>query len=103
MSVARRNSEGKTDGDTTNFHFHNFMHGTEGEENSNQYIIQYKGTLASNPRCCRRQQINEADICTPVAVDQRAANCLEEAIRSSPPCKLGVDHLTLASPSVDHC
>ncbi|GFT01198.1 uncharacterized protein TNCV_3373201 [Trichonephila clavipes] len=30
----------------------------------------------------RRRQIDEADISTPVAVDQRAANCLEEAVRS---------------------
>ncbi|GFV70353.1 uncharacterized protein TNCV_4797721 [Trichonephila clavipes] len=44
--------------------------------------ILYKGTLARTPRCSRRRQIDEADISTPVAVDQRAANCLEEAVRS---------------------
>ncbi|GFW99978.1 uncharacterized protein TNCV_3079751 [Trichonephila clavipes] len=44
--------------------------------------IRYKGTLARNSRCSRRQRIGEADIRTPVAVDQRAANCLEEAVRS---------------------
>ncbi|GFU76616.1 uncharacterized protein TNCV_1272651 [Trichonephila clavipes] len=44
--------------------------------------ILYKGTLARNPRCRRRRRIDEADIITPVAVDQCAANCLEEAVRS---------------------
>ncbi|GFY08748.1 uncharacterized protein TNCV_5006611 [Trichonephila clavipes] len=43
--------------------------------------ILYEGALASNPRCSRRQRIDEADISTPVAVDQRAANSLEEAVR----------------------
>ncbi|GFX56700.1 uncharacterized protein TNCV_494481 [Trichonephila clavipes] len=43
--------------------------------------ILYKGTLARNPRCSRRRRIDEADISTPVEV-QRAANCLEEAVRS---------------------
>ncbi|GFX01920.1 uncharacterized protein TNCV_371091 [Trichonephila clavipes] len=40
------------------------------------------GTLACNPRCRRRRRIDEVDISKPVAVDQRAANCLEEAVRS---------------------
>ncbi|GFU88794.1 uncharacterized protein TNCV_4444711 [Trichonephila clavipes] len=40
------------------------------------------GTLARNPRCSRRRRIDEADISTPAAVDQRAANCLEENVRS---------------------
>ncbi|PRD31560.1 UNVERIFIED_CONTAM: hypothetical protein NCL1_23207 [Trichonephila clavipes] len=44
--------------------------------------IQYKSTLARNPWFFRRRRIDEADISTPVAVDQRAANCLEEAVRS---------------------
>ncbi|GFV87122.1 uncharacterized protein TNCV_5113401 [Trichonephila clavipes] len=44
--------------------------------------ILYKGTLACNPRCSRRRRIDEADISTPVAVDQCAANCLEEDVRS---------------------
>ncbi|GFV55302.1 uncharacterized protein TNCV_5010491 [Trichonephila clavipes] len=44
--------------------------------------ILYKGTLARNPRCSRRRRIDEAHISIPVAVDQRAANCLEEAERS---------------------
>ncbi|GFU42237.1 uncharacterized protein TNCV_4554191 [Trichonephila clavipes] len=39
------------------------------------------GTLARNLRCSRRR-IDEANICTPVEVDQRAASCLEEAVRS---------------------
>ncbi|GFT26257.1 putative DD41D transposase [Trichonephila clavipes] len=43
--------------------------------------ILYKGTLARNPRCSRRQRIDEADISTSVAVDQCAANCLEETVR----------------------
>ncbi|GFU78824.1 uncharacterized protein TNCV_4771871 [Trichonephila clavipes] len=42
----------------------------------------YKGTLARNPRCSRRRRIDEADVSTLVAVDQRVANCLEEAVRS---------------------
>ncbi|GFT00644.1 uncharacterized protein TNCV_141891 [Trichonephila clavipes] len=44
--------------------------------------ILYEGTFARNPRCSRRQRIDEADISTPVAVDQRATNYLEEAVRS---------------------
>ncbi|GFY10054.1 uncharacterized protein TNCV_1945991 [Trichonephila clavipes] len=44
--------------------------------------ILYKDTLAHNPRCSRHRQIDETDISIPVAVDQRAANCLEEAVRS---------------------
>ncbi|GFV44453.1 hypothetical protein TNCV_4737071 [Trichonephila clavipes] len=35
------------------------------------------------PRCSIRRRIDKADISTPVETDQRAANCLEEAIR---PC-----------------
>ncbi|GFX69537.1 hypothetical protein TNCV_1769061 [Trichonephila clavipes] len=41
-----------------------------------------KATFARNLRCSRRRLIDEADISTPVAVDQRAANWLEEAVRS---------------------
>ncbi|GFV14291.1 uncharacterized protein TNCV_807231 [Trichonephila clavipes] len=44
--------------------------------------ILYKGTLARNPRCSRHRRIDEADISTPVAVDQRAANYLEKAAKS---------------------
>ncbi|GFU79887.1 transposable element Tc3 transposase [Trichonephila clavipes] len=44
--------------------------------------ILYKATLARNPRCSKRRRIDEAVISTPVAVDQRAAKCLEEAVRS---------------------
>ncbi|PRD35157.1 UNVERIFIED_CONTAM: hypothetical protein NCL1_12440 [Trichonephila clavipes] len=44
--------------------------------------ILYKGTLARNPRCSKRRKIDEAYISTPEAIDQRAANCLEEAVRS---------------------
>ncbi|GFV41896.1 uncharacterized protein TNCV_1368551 [Trichonephila clavipes] len=42
----------------------------------------YTGTLARYPRCSRRRRIHEADINSTVAIDQRAANCLEEAVRS---------------------
>ncbi|GFU97255.1 uncharacterized protein TNCV_162711 [Trichonephila clavipes] len=35
--------------------------------------ILYKGTLARNPLCSRRRRIDETDISTRVAVDQRAA------------------------------
>ncbi|GFT14207.1 hypothetical protein TNCV_4590971 [Trichonephila clavipes] len=41
-----------------------------------------KRDLARNPRSMRRRRIVEADISTPVAVDQRATNCLEEAVQS---------------------
>ncbi|GFW28283.1 uncharacterized protein TNCV_4639501 [Trichonephila clavipes] len=44
--------------------------------------ILYKGTLAHNPRYSRRRRIDEADISTTIAVDLRAANYLEEAVRS---------------------
>ncbi|GFX27958.1 uncharacterized protein TNCV_773431 [Trichonephila clavipes] len=44
--------------------------------------ILYKGTLARNIRCSRRRRIEEVGISTPVAIDQPAANCLEEAVRS---------------------
>ena len=44
--------------------------------------ILYKGTLARRPRSNRHRQIDEADISTPVAVDQRATNCLKEVVRS---------------------
>ncbi|GFU58293.1 uncharacterized protein TNCV_5139291 [Trichonephila clavipes] len=42
--------------------------------------ILYKGTLSRNPRCSRCRRIDKADISTPVTEDQRAANCLEEAV-----------------------
>ncbi|GFY14389.1 uncharacterized protein TNCV_1021541 [Trichonephila clavipes] len=42
--------------------------------------ILYEGTLARNPWCSRRRRIDEEDISTTVEVDQRAANCLEEAV-----------------------
>ncbi|GFV25418.1 transposable element Tc3 transposase [Trichonephila clavipes] len=58
--------------------------------------ILYKGALALNPRCSRRRRIDEANISTPVAVDQPAANC------HSPPCGAGVDRRALTSPSVVH-
>ncbi|GFW36212.1 uncharacterized protein TNCV_4930741 [Trichonephila clavipes] len=44
--------------------------------------ILYKGAIERNPWCSRRQRIDEADISTPVVVNQRAANCLEETVRS---------------------
>ncbi|GFY09568.1 uncharacterized protein TNCV_4322461 [Trichonephila clavipes] len=43
--------------------------------------ILYKFTLARNSRCSRCRRIDEADISTHVAVDQRAVYCLEEAVR----------------------
>ncbi|GFX29384.1 uncharacterized protein TNCV_3997601 [Trichonephila clavipes] len=42
----------------------------------------YKGTFTRNPRYSRRRRIDETDISTHVAVDQRVTNCLEEAVRS---------------------
>ncbi|GFU73641.1 uncharacterized protein TNCV_3969561 [Trichonephila clavipes] len=44
--------------------------------------VLYKGPLARNPWYSRRRRIDEADISTPVAVDQRATNHLEKAVRS---------------------
>ncbi|GFX93303.1 hypothetical protein TNCV_151091 [Trichonephila clavipes] len=44
--------------------------------------ILHKGTLECNPWCSKHRQIDEAHISTPVAVDQSAANCLEEAERT---------------------
>ena len=38
--------------------------------------------LEYGPWCSRRRRIEETDISTPVTVDQRAANCLEEAVGS---------------------
>ncbi|GFW82933.1 uncharacterized protein TNCV_2209851 [Trichonephila clavipes] len=40
------------------------------------------GILERSPRCSRHRRIDEADINTPVAVDQCDVNCLEEAVRS---------------------
>ncbi|GFU22132.1 hypothetical protein TNCV_2060191 [Trichonephila clavipes] len=67
------------------------------------YFLLYKGTLSRIPLCSRHRRIDEADISTPVAVDQRAAKCLEELYGHSPPCGSGVDRCTLTSPSVVHC
>ncbi|GFU72080.1 uncharacterized protein TNCV_2976651 [Trichonephila clavipes] len=60
----------------------------------------YKGTLAHNPRCSKRRCIGEVNISTPVAVDHRAANCLED---HSPPCGAGVASCVLTSSFVIHC
>ncbi|GFY19488.1 uncharacterized protein TNCV_4646621 [Trichonephila clavipes] len=45
--------------------------------------ILYNSILLHNPRCSRLRRIDEADNSTPVEVDQRTSNCLEEAVRSS--------------------
>ncbi|GFX43354.1 uncharacterized protein TNCV_4873741 [Trichonephila clavipes] len=65
--------------------------------------ILYKGSLARNPRCSRRRRIDEADISVPVAVDQRAANCLGKVYGHSPPYGAGINRHALTSPSVVHC
>ncbi|GFW53679.1 uncharacterized protein TNCV_4815801 [Trichonephila clavipes] len=61
----------------------------------------YKGTLARNPRCSKRRRI-DVDISTPVAVDQLAANCLEEAVRSFTTmrsrCRLSYADVTFCHP-----
>ncbi|GFY30856.1 uncharacterized protein TNCV_3120161 [Trichonephila clavipes] len=41
-----------------------------------------KNTLVRNPWCSRHRRIDEADISTPIEVDQRAAFSLQEAVRS---------------------
>ncbi|GFW34973.1 uncharacterized protein TNCV_979111 [Trichonephila clavipes] len=43
--------------------------------------ILYKGILAHHPRYMRGRRIDEADMSTPVEVDRRAVNYLEEAAR----------------------
>ncbi|GFX25343.1 uncharacterized protein TNCV_1275031 [Trichonephila clavipes] len=63
--------------------------------------ILYKGTLARNPRGSRCRRIDEDEISTPVAVNQRAANCLGEAVRSF--TAAGANQCILASPSTIHC
>ncbi|GFT43057.1 uncharacterized protein TNCV_3768981 [Trichonephila clavipes] len=63
--------------------------------------ILYKGSFARHPQCSRRQRIDEADISTPVAVDQWAA--WRKLWGDSPPCGAGADRGALTSPSVDHC
>ncbi|GFV18728.1 uncharacterized protein TNCV_4756151 [Trichonephila clavipes] len=65
--------------------------------------ILYKGTLARNPRYSRHRRFDEADISTPVAIDQRTANCLDEAVRSFIAMRSSVDRLTLTSPSLIYC
>ncbi|GFX35953.1 uncharacterized protein TNCV_4214751 [Trichonephila clavipes] len=44
--------------------------------------VQRHPCTQSNPRRSRRQRNDETDVSTSVAVDQRAANCLEEAVLS---------------------
>ncbi|GFY30988.1 hypothetical protein TNCV_1629611 [Trichonephila clavipes] len=71
-------------------------------------MIHLKRQLGANQlaRLCAHKPIANAAVdglLTPVAVDQRAANCLEEAVRSfSPSCGAGVDHHALTSLSVVH-
>ncbi|GFV80192.1 retrovirus-related Pol polyprotein from transposon TNT 1-94 [Trichonephila clavipes] len=43
---------------------------------------QLRGTVSRTPRRSRRRRIDEGDISIPVAVNQRAANCVKEAVRS---------------------
>ncbi|GFV00151.1 transposable element Tc3 transposase [Trichonephila clavipes] len=58
--------------------------------------------LARNPRCIRRRRIDEADISTSVAIDQRVANCLEEVVRSfiamRSRCRLSYGDVTFRRP-----
>ncbi|GFY07487.1 uncharacterized protein TNCV_5086721 [Trichonephila clavipes] len=63
----------------------------------------YKGTLARNPRCSRRRRIDEADIRTPVAVDQSATTAWRKLYGHSLPFGAGVDRRAQRSPSVVHC
>ncbi|GFV11554.1 uncharacterized protein TNCV_975461 [Trichonephila clavipes] len=66
--------------------------------------ILYKDTLARNQRCSRHRRIHEVDISTPVAVDQRAANCRAIHYYGHSPLRgAGVDRRALTSPSVVHC
>ncbi|GFU39211.1 hypothetical protein TNCV_1902951 [Trichonephila clavipes] len=44
--------------------------------------ILYEKLLARKSRCSRRRRVYEANISTPVAIDQHAANCLEETASS---------------------
>ncbi|GFX88479.1 uncharacterized protein TNCV_2279471 [Trichonephila clavipes] len=55
-----------------------------------------------NPNSGKRRRIDEADFSTPVAVDQRAANCLKEAVRSftamQSRCRLSLSDDTFCRP-----
>ncbi|GFU87712.1 uncharacterized protein TNCV_912831 [Trichonephila clavipes] len=44
--------------------------------------ILHKCPLARNPWCSRHRRVDEAEISAPVAVNQRVATCLEDAVRS---------------------
>ncbi|GFV41125.1 uncharacterized protein TNCV_2667161 [Trichonephila clavipes] len=62
---------------------------TQERKSSTCYLLITKGVTSSSPVPLktrrereRGEQIDEVDISTPVAVDQRVANCLEEALRS---------------------
>ncbi|GFU82832.1 hypothetical protein TNCV_266291 [Trichonephila clavipes] len=46
--------------------------------------------------------VDEDNIITPVAIDQRATTCREETVGHSPPCGAGVDRRALTSPAVVH-
>ncbi|GFX31745.1 hypothetical protein TNCV_170781 [Trichonephila clavipes] len=70
------------------------------------FAVMYKGTLERILRCSRRRRVNEADISTPVPVDQHAANyptTWRKLYGHSQPCVAGVDRHALTSPSVIHC
>ncbi|GFV96052.1 hypothetical protein TNCV_1870141 [Trichonephila clavipes] len=64
-------------------------------------MVCHAQSLAPNPWRSGRRRIGEADISTPVTVNQRAANCLEEAVGSfTAMWRAGVDRRVLALPSV---
>ncbi|GFX49484.1 uncharacterized protein TNCV_4901261 [Trichonephila clavipes] len=57
--------------------------------------ILYKGPLTRNLRCRRRRRIDKADVSAPLAVDQRADNYLDEAVRLA-------DKMKIISQSFEH-
>ncbi|GFW21090.1 hypothetical protein TNCV_2703301 [Trichonephila clavipes] len=75
----------------------------DGIGNRNDYSI-YKETdqYVRNIYKTRRRRIDEADISTPVVIDQRAANYLEEAVRSFTTMRSRSRSSTLTSSSVIH-
>ena len=63
--------------------------------------ILYKVTLARGQRCSRLRPIDEAEISTPVVVNQLAASARRKLYGHSPPA--GVDRRALTSTSVVNC
>ena len=64
--------------------------------------IVYKSTIDLSPWCSKCRRIDKVEISTPVEIDQRTANYLEEGVWSLTIIE-GLDNRALMSPSVVHC